>query len=118
MSLAIKQLVNPDYGTSFEANVMKYFLYLLGLFVTTDSDEVSYTINPKTPANLQTLKLYEFAGKIIGKAIFERITLDIHFDRCTLAAIAHQKPTLKELKSLDTGVRHFLLFTMMILIKF
>ena len=70
----------------------------------TDSDEVSYTINPKSPFDSKTLEIYEFAGKVIGKAIFERISLDIHFDYCLLAALSGNEPTLEDLRTLDTPV--------------
>lgn len=62
-------------------------------------------INPKIPDNEETLELYEFAGKVVGKAIFERITLDIIFDNCLLRAIAGQQPSLDDLKFLDTPVK-------------
>lgn len=81
-----------------------------GLFVTTDTDEVSYTINPKAPNTEDVLELYEFAGKVVGKAIFERITLNIHFDHCLLRALTGRDITLEDLKTLDTGLYNSLAF--------
>lgn len=74
------------------------------MFVKTDSEEVSYKINPKVPDSEDMLHMYQFAGRIVGKAIFERITFDMHFDNCLLKAIAGKSPTLEDLKSLDTPV--------------
>ena len=48
--------------------------------------------------------MYEFVGKVVGKSIFERITLDIHFDYCLLRTIAGRDLTLEDLVSLDTPV--------------
>lgn len=90
MSLMIKELVRPD----------------VGLFSKTDSDQISYTINPKSSDSVATLDMYEFAGKVVGKAIFERITLDIHFDDCFLKSLAGRDLVLDDLRSLDTPVNN------------
>ena len=70
----------------------------------TDSDQVSYTINPKSSDDEKTLDMYEFAGKVVGKAMFERITLDMYFDDCLLKAVADRSLTLEDLKTMDTPV--------------
>ena len=69
-----------------------------------DCEEVIYVINPKSSDTKETLKLYEFAGRVVGKAIFERITLDIHFDDCLLKALSEKQITLDDLKSIDSPV--------------
>ena len=76
----------------------------IGFFVKTDSDEINYAINPQSPETPEVLAVYEFAGKVVGKAIFERITLDLRFNDCILKAIAGKSPTLKDLQSLDAQV--------------
>lgn len=77
-----------------------------GLFVTTESDEVNYTINHKLPDTEAVLDMYEFVGKVIGKAIFEHITLNAHFDHCVLRALTGRDVILEDLKTLDTQVAY------------
>ncbi len=79
------------------------------MFVKTDSAEVSYSINPNSPDTEKILDAYEFAGKVVGKAIFERITLDMHFDNCLLRALVGKPVTLEDLKSLDAPVQLYLI---------
>ena len=65
---------------------------------------MAYTINPKADNTLPTLDMYEFAGRVIGKALFERITINLHFDDCTLKYLSNRPLVLEDLRSLDEAV--------------
>ena len=85
---------------------------LLGIFIKADNPELTYTINPKLDNSDATLDLFEFAGRVIGKALFERVVLNVHLDDCTLKYLVGKPLTLEDLQSLDTPVL-FIIIPMM-----
>ncbi len=45
-----------------------------------DTDEVTYKLNPYTEEDEKVEGLLRLAGKVLGKAIFERIPINAHID--------------------------------------
>lgn len=67
---------------------------------------MTYTLNPNLENSEAVLDMYEFAGRVIGKALFERVTMNFHFDDCTLSYLAGKPVTLEDLQSLDAPVKY------------
>lgn len=74
------------------------------LFVRAATSDVVYTINPDLKDSVQILEAYSFIGKVIGKALFERIVIDMHFDDCLLGYLVGLPVELEDLQTLDTPV--------------
>ena len=60
--------------------VKELFKPLIGLFVKADTPQITYKINGNCEMNENSLNLFRLLGKIIGKAIFERISLNCYLD--------------------------------------
>ena len=52
-----------------------------GLFILAETEDVTYRINPDADEDEHIINCFRLVGKIIGKAIFERIPLNAYFDR-------------------------------------
>ena len=74
------------------------------LFNRVDVEEFSFRINPKLKLNNETIVLYNLAGKILGKCLFERIPLNIYIDRTIIKHILNQKVVFDDLQHYDTQV--------------
>ena len=48
-----------------------FFSSAVGLFTLTNSDEVWYTIDPRSGAAPETVEFYQFAGRVFGKALID-----------------------------------------------
>lgn len=82
----------------------------LGLFVVANTTEFSYKINEDSKYMGNQLSLFFFFGKIIGKALFDRIPLNICLNRTIFKALLRQtkeKDFLKidEFKLIDFNVK-------------
>ena len=51
------------------------------MFIIAETDDVTYRINPDIDIDEHILNCYRLFGKILGKAIFEKIPLNIYLDR-------------------------------------
>ena len=51
----------------------------LKLFIISDSNEFSYIINPFLSHNKENFEYFSFIGKLIAKALFDNITINICF---------------------------------------
>jgi len=58
-----------------------------GLFILTETEEVMYKINPDVDVDEHICNCYKLFGKIVGKAIFERIPLNVYLDRTLIKHI-------------------------------
>lgn len=78
---------------------------VIGLFTRTETQETIYQINPKLPDTKQNLEMFKIVGQVIGKAIFEQITISAQLDRFLLRLILQSDFTLEDLASVDRQVR-------------
>ena len=53
----------------------------LKLFIISDSNEFSYIINPFLAPNQENFEYFAFIGKLIAKALFDNITVNICFNK-------------------------------------
>ncbi len=75
-----------------------------GLFTKTHTEEIMYTINPQSAPTPRNLELYSLIGKVMGKAIFEQISLPVQFDHLMLKQLIQAELKLDDLASLDKQV--------------
>ena len=66
-----------------------------------------YKINPKCPDTKENHEMYKLIGKIVGKAMFEQITVPIQLDRFLLKQIIKQDFDLEDLATVDKPVKTF-----------
>jgi hypothetical protein len=57
------------------------------MFCLSETDDVTYRINPEAETNEFIIDWFKLLGKIIGKAIFERIPLNTYLDRTLIKHI-------------------------------
>jgi hypothetical protein len=53
----------------------------IGLFVIAETDDITYKINPDAEQDEHIIECFSMLGKVIGKAIFERIQINSYFDK-------------------------------------
>jgi hypothetical protein len=79
-----------------------------GLFVISQADAVSYSINPEwSPAKLQ---LYNFTGMVLGKALFESIPIPCHLNRTLFKHLVGASISLEDIRFLDYSLYSSLVF--------
>ncbi len=76
----------------------------LGLFVKAETQEMIYKINPKIEDTKENLDLYKLLGKVIGKALFEKMTIPVQLDRLLLKQIVNENLELEDLANVDRSV--------------
>jgi hypothetical protein len=82
-----------------------------GFFYQISSQEYgknTYFIPPTLPhkhAN-EYLDYYEFIGKVLGKAIFDKITIKTNFSIVLIKLLQKQKLDLEDVKFIDIGVKN------------
>ena len=79
-------------------------IYWIDLFTRAQTEEVIYVINPKAADTPKNLELYNLIGKVIGKAIFEQITIEVQLDRLMLRQMLQEEFMLEDLLTFDTQV--------------
>ena len=57
------------------------FLRYPGLFCLADTNEITYKINPEAENCDHILNCFRLFGKVLGKAIFERVPLEAYIDK-------------------------------------
>ncbi|TMW66809.1 hypothetical protein Poli38472_014121 [Pythium oligandrum] len=85
-----------------------------GLFLTTPSDQLLYP-NPNSASTHFTresdhLTLFQFVGRILGKALYEEIVVQPKFAHFFLSKLLHSYNHLNELPSLDPEIYKNLMF--------
>lgn len=71
----------------------------------TETQEIIYKMNPKLPDSSENLELYKLTGQVIGKAIFEQITIPAQLDRFLIKQIVQSDFTLEDLATVDKSVK-------------
>lgn len=72
-----------------------------GLFKQCETEDVFYQINPKAPDTKENLEIYKLFGKIIGKALFEQMTIPVQLTRLLTKQIVNDKLVLEDLVAYD-----------------
>ena len=76
------------------------------LFRTTETDEITYTINESSIDHRDYYKKFEFAGLVLAKAIFDGIPLNLWLNKLIFKLLLNPNSTidLDDLKGFDTQV--------------
>jgi len=115
----VKIVFEEERNVNDAGGLLREFVYLLcqetfkeeaNLFSKTHTEEVMYTINPKSSLSPRNLELYHLIGKVMGKAIFEQISLPVQFDHLLLKQLIQTKFTLDDLATLDKQLYNSLVF--------
>lgn len=85
----------------------------LGLFAVANTTEFSYKINEDSRFIENNLSLFFFFGKILGKALFDHIPLNICLNKSIFKALLKRTKesdfaNLEEFKLIDFNVQMFL----------
>ena len=73
----------------------------LKLFLVSDSNEFSYNINPMLTLTKDNYNYFVFIGKLIGKALFDNITINICFNKLIYKMILQEEIILDDLLFID-----------------
>ena len=73
----------------------------LKLFIISDSNEFSYIINPFLSHNKENFEYFSFIGKLIAKALFDNITVNICFNKLIYKMILQEEILFKDLLFID-----------------
>ena len=73
----------------------------LKLFLKSDTNEFSYIINPFLSHNEENLEYFAFIGKLIVKALFDNITVNICFNKLIYKMILQEEIIFKDLLFID-----------------
>ena len=84
-SLLAKEMFNPNYA----------------LFVPAASNGVSFQPNPLSAINAEHLQYFKFVGRVIGKSLFDGVTLDVYFTRSFYKHILGQEITPQDMEDTD-----------------
>jgi len=115
----VKIVFEEERNVNDAGGLLREFVYLLcqetfkeeaNLFSKTHTEEVMYTINPQSSLSPRNLELYHLIGKVMGKAIFEQISLPVQFDHLLLKQLIQAKFTLDDLATLDKQLYNSLVF--------
>ena len=68
----------------------------LNLFISSDTDDYSYIINPFLKRNQKNFKYFEFIGKLMAKALIDNITVNICFNKLIYKMILQEKIEFNE----------------------
>ena len=73
----------------------------LKLFIVSDTNEFSYIINPFLLHNKDNYKYFTFIGKLIAKALFDNITVNICFNKLIYKMILQENISYEDLAFID-----------------
>ena len=76
----------------------------------TATNEVYYKLNENADIIIDNLQKFKLLGKIIGKAVFDRIPIDLAFCRPLLKILLSQKIELEDIKFYDFQVKNQIFF--------
>jgi E3 ubiquitin-protein ligase HUWE1 len=74
------------------------------MFILADTNEVIYRINPNAEKDEHILDCFGLLGKIMGKAVFEKIPLNCYFDRSIIKYLLGQPLDLEDIFYFDKSV--------------
>ena len=69
----------------------------LKLLLVSDGNEFSYNINPLLKHSKENFTYFNFIGKLLGKALFDNITINICFNKLIYKMILNEEITLDDL---------------------
>ncbi len=101
IQLLCQELFKPEFSKQIFG---KGIIRVIDLFTKTHTEEVMYRINSESPINQRNLSLYHLLGKVIGKAIFEQMSIPLQFDRLLLKQIIQADFELEDLRTYDRQV--------------
>lgn len=81
------------------------FSHERGLFVRAQTSEFSYVINPELNYTNEHKILYKLAGRVIGKALFEKIPIEPILNRTLIMHMLGLKINLRDMKYYDENVK-------------
>lgn len=84
-SLIMKEIVHPESG----------------MFQIADCEDVSYKINNEADIDEHIIDCFKLLGTVVGKCIFERIPLNVYFDRSILKHMLGQSIALEDIYFYD-----------------
>ena len=70
----------------------------------TATDEVLYKINDEIDSNINNMQKFKLFGKILGKAVFDRIPMNLSFCRPLIKSLLGKKIELNDMKFFDSQV--------------
>ena len=73
----------------------------LNLFIASESLDFSYIINPFLDDTNLNKEYFEFIGKLLGKALYENITVNLCFNKLIYKLILHEEITFNDLLTID-----------------
>ena len=76
----------------------------LGLFVKTETDEMSYIINPLCNPNKKNLEYFNFVGSMIGKAMLENVKVNTCFNILIFKTLFGKDTSYRDAKYIDSQV--------------
>jgi hypothetical protein len=80
----VREILNPDYG----------------LFAAS-ADQTTYQPNPDSSVNPDHLSYLEFAGRIVGLAVYHRHPLSVHFTRSFYKHMLGKPVICQDAESID-----------------
>ena len=80
----------------------------MNLFLSSDSKDFSYTINPTLLETKINFSYFEFIGKILGKALIDNITINLCFNKIIYKLIVNDPITYEDLLFIDSPLYHSL----------
>ena len=80
----------------------------MNLFLSSDSKDFSYTINPTLLETKVNLSYFEFIGTILGKALIDNITINLCFNKIIYKLIVNDPITYDDLLFIDSPLYHSL----------
>ncbi|KAI7848665.1 hypothetical protein BDC45DRAFT_302888 [Circinella umbellata] len=90
--------------------VEEVFKPSVGLFSATSTNNMCYPASTSYIQGPRHIELFEFIGKVIGKAVYEGILLDVQFASFFLAKLLGRNVFLEELREMDEDVWRNLIF--------
>lgn len=115
----VKIVFDEEKNVNDAGGLLREFVHLIltetfssekELFARAQTEEVIYHINPKAQDSAKNLELYNLVGKVIGKAVFEQISVEVPLDRFIMRQILQSEFTLDDLLSYDTQLYNSLKF--------
>ena len=89
----------------FSVLIEELFAPSFGLFVKTNTDDITYTINTfSEKAHANHLEYYYFCGQILSKALYERITIKAYLAKFLLKWLINIEVTFDDLKYFDKEI--------------
>jgi len=106
----VKIVFEEEKKVNDAGGLLREFVYLIcqdifkverGLFSKAETQEMIYKLNPTCQDTQENLEMYKLTGRILGKALFEQMTVPIQLDRFILKQIIKKDITLDDLATVD-----------------